>query len=98
MRQDKLTTKFQQALGDAQSVALAHDHQVLEPIHLLAALLKDSEDASRSLLERAGVNVGQLERRVEERLRAMPSVSGTDGDIQISRELGNILNLTERRR
>mgnify|MGYP005933819955 FL=1 len=96
MRQDKLTTKFQQALGDAQSVALAHDHQVLEPIHLLAALLKDSEDASRSLLERAGVNVGQLERRVEERLRAMPSVSGTDGDIQISRELGNILNLTEK--
>ena len=96
MRQDKLTTKFQQALGDAQSVALAHDHQVLEPIHLLAALLKDSEDASRSLLERAGVNVGQLERRVEERLRAMPSVSGTDGDIQISRELGIILNLTEK--
>ena len=96
MRQDKLTTKFQQALGDAQSVALAHDHQVLEPIHLLAALLKDSEDASRSLLERAGVNVAQLERRVEERLRAMPSVSGTDGDIQISRELGNILNLTEK--
>ena len=96
MRQDKLTTKFQQALGDAQSVALVHDHQVLEPIHLLAALLKDSEDASRSLLERAGVNVAQLERRVEERLRAMPSVSGTDGDIQISRELGNILNLTEK--
>ena len=59
-------------------------------------MLKDSEDASRSLLERAGVNVAQLERRVEERLRAMPSVSGTDGDIQISRELGNILNLTEK--
>ena len=84
MRQDKLTTKFQQALGDAQSVALAHDHQVLEPIHLLAALLKDSEDASRSLLERAGVNVAQLERRVEERLRAMYDIDDDDVEGQPS--------------
>ena len=57
MRQDKLTTKFQEALGDAQSLALAHDNQFLEPVHLLAAILHDKDGSAVSLLERAGVNV-----------------------------------------
>ena len=55
MRQDKLTTKFQEVLGEAQSLALAHDNQVIEPVHILAAVLADGEGSSRSLLERAGV-------------------------------------------
>ena len=83
MRQDKLTTKFQEALGEAQSLALAHDNQVIEPVHILAAVLADGEGSSRSLLERAGVNV-------------LPKVSGTGGDVQISRDLMNLLNLTEK--
>ena len=60
MRQDKLTTKFQEALGDAQSLALAHDNQFLEPVHLLAAILHDKDGSAVSLLERAGVNVPGL--------------------------------------
>lgn len=64
MRQDKLTTKFQEALGEAQSLALAHDNQVIEPVHILAAVLADGEGSSRSLLERAGVNVQSLTREV----------------------------------
>src|SRR3989449_11694639 len=60
MRIDKLTTKFQQALGDAQSVAVGQDHQFIEPVHLLAALLDQEDGASASLLSRAGVNVPRL--------------------------------------
>ena len=67
MRQDKLTTKFQEALGEAQSLALAHDNQVIEPVHILAAVLADGEGSSRSLLERAGVNVQSLTREVNAR-------------------------------
>ena len=83
MRQDKLTTKFQDALGTAQSLALSHDNQVMEPLHLLAAVLQDTEGSSRSLLERAGVNVSKLEREVESALDRLPKVSGAGGDIQV---------------
>ena len=96
MRQDKLTTKFQDALGTAQSLALSHDNQVMEPLHLLAAVLQDTEGSSRSLLERAGVNVSKLEREVESALDRLPKVSGAGGDIQVSRELVSLLNLTEK--
>ena len=96
MRQDKLTTKFQEALGEAQSLALAHDNQVIEPVHILAAMLADDEGSSRSLLERAGVNVQSLTREVNAAVERLPKVSGTGGDVQISRDLMNLLNLTEK--
>lgn len=96
MRQDKLTTKFQEALGEAQSLALAHDNQVIEPVHILTAVLADGEGSSRSLLERAGVNVQSLTREVNAAVERLPKVSGTGGDVQISRDLMNLLNLTEK--
>ena len=96
MRQDKLTTKFQEALGEAQSLALAHDNQVIEPVHILAAVLADGEGSSRSLLERAGVNVQSLTREVNAAVERLPKVSGTGGDVQISHDLMNLLNLTEK--
>ena len=96
MRQDKLTTKFQEALGAAQSLALEHDNQIMEPLHLLAAVLADRDGASRSLLERAGVNVGRLERETNAAIDRLAKVSGTGGDVQVSRELMNLLNLTEK--
>ena len=96
MRQDKLTTKFQEALGDAQSLALAHDNQFLEPVHLLAAILHDKDGSAVSLLERAGVNAPGLTRAADQAIENLPKVSGTAGDIQVSRDLANALNLTEK--
>lgn len=96
MRQDKLTTKFQEALGDAQSLALAHDNQFLEPVHLLAAILHDKDGSAVSLLERAGVNVSGLTRAADQAIENLLKVSGTSGDIQVSRDLANALNLTEK--
>lgn len=96
MRQDKLTTKFQEALGEAQSLTLAHDNQFMEPVHLLSAVLADPEGVSRSLLERAGVNVKALRASLDEAMDRLPKVSGTGGDIQVSRDLVNLLNLTEK--
>ena len=96
MRQDKLTTKFQEALAEAQSQALAHDNQYIDPLHLVAAVLADTEGSSRSLLERAGVNVAMLTREVNAAVERLPKVSGNGGDVQVSRELMNLLNLTEK--
>ena len=96
MRQDKLTTKFQEALGDAQSLAVAHDNQFLEPVHLLAAVLHDKDGSAVSLLERAGVRVPALTSAVDRAVEALPKVSGTGGQIEVSRDLANALNLTER--
>lgn len=96
MRQDKLTTKFQDALSEAQSLALAHDNQIMEPVHLLAAVLADNEGSSKSLLERAGVNVARLTRDVNGAIDRLPKVTGQGGDVQISRDLMSVLNLTEK--
>ena len=96
MRQDKLTTKFQQALADAQSIALANDNQIMEGVHLLAALLRDDDGSTKSLLERAGVQVTKLVKETDETLNHLPKVSGAGGNIQAGRELINWLNLTEK--
>ena len=96
MRQDKLTTKFQEALAEAQSQALAHDNQFIEPVHLLAAVLADGEGSSKSLLERAGVSAAQLARDANAAVERLPKVSGTGGNVQVSRDLVNLLNLTEK--
>lgn len=96
MRQDKLTTKFQSALGEAQSLALANDNQFIEPVHLLCAVLADSEGLSKSLLERAGVQVQKLARDARAEIDRLPKVTGTGGEVQVSRDLINALNLTEK--
>ncbi|NHC05681.1 ATP-dependent chaperone ClpB [Azonexus fungiphilus] len=96
MRLDKLTTKFQQALGDAQSLANGNDQQFIEPQHLLLALLGQDDGGTASLLARAGVNVPALKRDIEGALTRLPKVEGHGGDVQVGRDLGNLLNLTDK--
>lgn len=96
MRFDKLTTKFQQALADAQSLALNHDQQFIEPQHLLLAMIDDNDGGIRALLARAGVNVGPLRNDLQAALNRLPKVEGHGGDITVGRDLNNLLNLTEK--
>jgi ATP-dependent Clp protease ATP-binding subunit ClpB len=96
MRQDKLTTKLQEALADAQSLAVGNDNQYIEPAHLLSALLSQDDGGARSLLQRAGVNVGALANALRGLLERLPKVSGTGGDVQVGRELVQLLNLADR--
>jgi ATP-dependent Clp protease ATP-binding subunit ClpB len=96
MRQDKLTTKLQEALADAQSLAVGNDNQYIEPVHLLSALLNQDDGSARSLLQRAGVNVGALSTALRNALERLPKVSGTGGDVQVGRELVQLLNLADR--
>ena len=96
MRQDKLTTKLQEALADAQSLAVGNDNQYIEPVHLLVALLNQDDGGARSLLQRAGVNVGGLTNALKNALERLPKVSGTGGETQVGRELVSLLNLADR--
>jgi len=94
MRQDKLTTKFQEALSDAQSLALGNDNGYIEPVHLLAAMLRQ-DDGPRALLERAGVNVGGLTQAADAAVKKLPQVQGQD-QIQVGSELAKLLQATEK--
>ena len=85
MRIDKLTTKFQQALADAQSLALGNDNGFIEPQHLLGALMGQQDGSTGSLLQRAGVNVPALRKALEDSIRRLPKVEGQGGEITISR-------------
>ncbi|MDY0012280.1 MAG: ATP-dependent chaperone ClpB [Rhodocyclaceae bacterium] len=96
MRIDKFTTKFQQALQDAQSIAVGNDQQFIEPQHLLVALLDQEDGASRSLLQRAGVNVGGLKAALTKALERLPKVEGHGGEVSVGRDLANLLNLTDK--
>jgi ATP-dependent Clp protease ATP-binding subunit ClpB len=96
MRFDKFTTKFQQAFADAQSVAVGSDNPYIEPQHLLYALLNQQEGSTASLLGRAGVNVQGLRGALKTAIDRMPKVEGTGGEVNVSRELANLLNLTDR--
>ena len=96
MRMDKLTTKFQQAFADAQSLAVGQDNQFIEPVHLLLALLRQSEGGTVSLLSRAGVNVQRLREACTKAVDRLPKVEGHAGEVQVSRELSNLLNLTDK--
>ncbi|MBN1378436.1 MAG: ATP-dependent chaperone ClpB [Gammaproteobacteria bacterium] len=93
---DKMTNKFQMALSDAQSLALGRDHQYIEPAHLLVAMLDQRDGSVRPLLARAEVNLNQLRSRLDEALDRLPQVHGTAGDVQISQELGRVLNVTDK--
>jgi ATP-dependent Clp protease ATP-binding subunit ClpB len=94
MRQDKLTTKFQEALSDAQSLALGSDHGYIEPLHLLAAMLQQ-EDGPRALLERGGVNLPALQTATDAALKKLPQVQGQE-QIQVSTDLAKLLQATEK--
>ena len=96
MRQDQFTTRFQELLGEAQSMAVERSQQYIDPLHLLLAVLKDTEGTGRTLLERSGVRVRELERTVKEAIGKLPEVSGAADNVQISRELMAILNSMER--
>lgn len=96
MRMDKLTNQLQLALADAQSLALGRDHGFIEPIHLLSALLGQQGGPCRPLLQQAGADLGVLSAGVEAELEKLPRVSGTDGDIHMSNDMGRLLNLTDK--
>jgi len=96
MRQDKLTTKLQEALADAQSLAVGNDNQYIESLHLLIALLNQDDGSARSLLQRAGVNVGALTNALKAQLERQPKVTGAGGNVQAGRDLMALLNLSDR--
>ncbi len=96
MRFDKLTTKFQQALSDAQSLAVGLDNSYIEPQHLLLALLQQEDGGTASLLQRAGAQVAALKDALRKSVERLPKVEGTGGEISISRDLNNLLNLTDK--
>ncbi len=96
MRLDKLTTKFQEALADAQSIANGNDNPYIEPVHVLLAMLRQTDGAARSLLSRAGVNVAPLTSTLEAAVKRLPQVKGGDGQVQISRELLALLNQADK--
>jgi ATP-dependent Clp protease ATP-binding subunit ClpB len=96
MRMDKLTSKFQMALADAQSLAVGRDHQYIEPAHLMVALLDQQGGGLRHLLDKAGVNVNKLRSRLGEVIDRLPTVQGTPGDVHLGRDLDRLLNVTDK--
>ena len=96
MRMDKLTTKFQMALADAQSLAVGKDHQFIEPIHLMLAMLDQEGGTIRSLLTQSSVNVNALRSQLGESLEQQASVQDASGDVHISNDLARLLNITDK--
>src|ERR1700730_13809537 len=93
MRQDKLTSRFQAALADAQSLAVGRDNQFIEPAHLLLAMLDAEGGGVRPLFVKAGVDVNRLRTMLSNALDKMPKVEGNSGDVQVSNDLGRLLNV-----
>jgi ATP-dependent Clp protease ATP-binding subunit ClpB len=93
---DKLTSRFQQALADAQSLAVGRDNNLIEPAHLLLALLDQSGGGTRPLLAQAGVNVPVLRERLVEAIDRLPKVSGQEGSISVGNDLSRLLNVTDK--
>ncbi len=96
MRMDKLTTNFQQALADAQSLAVGRDHQFIEPVHVMAALLEQQGGSVTGILTKAGANLNLLRSQLGEALDRIPSVEGTPGEVHIGNELSKLLNVTDK--
>lgn len=96
MRFDKLTTKFQQALADAQSMAVGADHPTIEAPHLLLAMLNQDDSGVSALLSRAGVQVNPLKTSLQQAIDNLPKVSENSGDVSVSRDLNNLLNVTDK--
>jgi len=96
MRMDKLTSKFQMALADAQSLALGNDHAVIEPVHVMKALLGQEGGSISSILAKANVNLPKLRAELDTTIRHLPKVEGTGGEVHVSNELNRILNVTDK--
>ncbi|MBB3275465.1 MULTISPECIES: ATP-dependent chaperone ClpB [unclassified Pseudoxanthomonas] len=96
MRMDKLTSRFQQALADAQSLAVGRDNTMIEPVHVLTALLDQNGGSTRPLLAQAGANIPLLRERLGEALDKLPKVSGQPGNLSIGNDLGRLLNVTDK--
>jgi ATP-dependent Clp protease ATP-binding subunit ClpB len=96
MRFDKLTSSFQEAINEAQSIALANDNQFIEPLHVLRALLEQKNGTTRHLLKRVGVNVDALRAQLERSLKNLPKVEGAPGEVHVSNELNRLFNITEK--
>ena len=96
MRMDKLTSKFQTALAEAQSLAVGLDHQFIEPAHVMVALLNQQGSSVRGLLTKSGVNVNLLRSQLGETLDRLPKVEGAGGEIHVSNELSRLLNVTDK--
>jgi ATP-dependent Clp protease ATP-binding subunit ClpB len=96
MRMDKMTSKFQQALAEAQSLAVGRDHQFIEPAHLMAALLDQEGGTVRHLLTQADVNVNLFRSQLSELLDQLPRVEGAAGEVHVSNDLGRLLNVTDK--
>jgi ATP-dependent Clp protease ATP-binding subunit ClpB len=96
MRMDKLTSRFQQALADAQSLAVGRDHNMLEPVHVLTALLDQQGGSTQPMLAQAGVNVAALRTRLGQILDRLPKVSGQEGNLGVGNDLNRLLNLTDK--
>ncbi|TCK02328.1 ATP-dependent chaperone ClpB [Marinobacterium mangrovicola] len=96
MRPDKFTSKLQEALADAQSLAIGKDHNMIEPIHLLAAFLEQRGGSVRPLLKQAGAETGALARKVGEAIDRLPVVSSPDGEIRLSQNMARLFNLTDK--
>ena len=96
MRMDKLTNQLQTALADAQSLALGKDHNFIEPLHLLSALLDQKGGSTRPLLQKTGANLAGLATGLKSALETLPQVSGTGGEVHLSGELGKVLNVADK--
>ena len=96
MRLDKLTSKFQLALADAQSIAVGRDHQFIEPIHVMAALLDQEGGSIRHLLSSADININQLRSQLGKSLDQLAQIQGNAGEMHISKDLEKLLNLTDK--
>lgn len=96
MRMDKLTSKFQIAIADAQSIAVGRDHQFIEPIHLLMSMLQQENGSVRPLLNRVGVAVHTLTEKLQEALSAQPKVEGQAGEVHLSQATGRLLNVADK--
>src|SRR5262245_12961453 len=96
MRMEKFTTSLSQALQDAQSLAVGRDHQFIEPVHLMSALLEQEGGTVRGLLTKAGVNMNVLRSQLGEALDRLPTVEGTPGEVHIGNDLSKLLNVTDK--
>lgn len=96
MRMDKLTSKFQEALAEAQSLAVGNDNQFIEPVHLLQALLQQDAGTARPLLVRAGAKIQQLSTAIKQAIERLPKVEGAPGELHLSNDLSRLLNVTDK--
>ena len=96
MRMDKFTSKFQSALADAQSLAVGRDHQYIEPLHLMLAMLQQQGNSVSAILNQIGAAPSTLAQSVESEIKKLPQVSGNAGEVHLSPELGKVLNICDK--